>query len=88
MDFLKKKPPVLQELVKILSSCYKEIFNSHAIIITISVFSPNQRQSTFLIFLSIVNTIYLCKTSVGTDAAAGGACAGCSHCELTEVNTF
>lgn len=81
MDFLKKKkPPILQELVKILSFRYKEIFIFHAITITISVFSPNQRQSTFLIFLSIVNTIYLCKTSVGTDAVAAGACVGCSHC--------
>lgn len=71
---------MLQELVKILLSRYKELFNSHATIITISVFSPNQRQSTFLSFLSIVNTIYLCKTSVGTDVVAAGACVGCSSC--------
>lgn len=67
---------MLQDLVKILSSHYKEIFNSHAIISTISVFIPNQRQSTFLSFLRIVNTISLRKTSVGTDVAAAGACAG------------
>lgn len=76
MDCLKKKFPMLQELVKILSSRYKEIFNSHAVISTISVFSPNQRQSTFLSFLSVVNAIYLCNTSVGTDVVAAGVGVG------------
>lgn len=73
-------PPTLKKLVKKISSSYKEIFNFHTIIITISVFSPNQRQSTFLSFLSIVNTMYLYKTSVGTAVEAAGAFVGYSHC--------
>lgn len=72
---------------KIYFSSYQEIFNSEAIIMTMSVFNPNQRRSTFSSFLSIVNTICLCKTSVGTAAKAAATSVACFSCWLTKINT-
>jgi hypothetical protein len=62
------------------------MFNSKAIIMAISVFSPNQRQSMFTSFISIVNTICLCKTSVGTAVKAAATSVAYLLCWLTKIN--